>query len=74
MNGAATDYWPYVVAAYAIFAVAMLWDWLAPRLQLRKGLHAARLQARRNAGRVRGSNAAHPLPAPAPPADAGDAR
>ena len=45
------NYQPYVIAAYAVFVAAMLWDWVAPRLQARKWLRAAALQARRGAGR-----------------------
>ena len=32
------SYRDYVIAAYAVFAVVMLWDWLAPKLQLRAAL------------------------------------
>ena len=40
------SYRDYVIAAYAVFAVVMLWDWLAPKLQLRAArLRAARRQA-----------------------------
>jgi heme exporter protein D len=38
-------YLEYVVMAYAVFAVVMLWDFLAPRLQLR----SARREAQRRA-------------------------
>ncbi|HET6397874.1 MAG TPA: heme exporter protein CcmD [Pseudoxanthomonas sp.] len=40
-------YLPYVIGAYAVFAAVLLWDFLAPRLQLRRELRAARLRARR---------------------------
>ncbi|KAF1689199.1 heme exporter protein CcmD [Pseudoxanthomonas taiwanensis] len=40
-------YLPYVIGAYAVFAVVLLWDFLAPRLQLRRELRAARLRAAR---------------------------
>ena len=43
------SYQNYVIAAYAIFAAVMLWDWLAPRLQIRQQLRAARLRAARAA-------------------------
>ena len=44
-------YQGYVVAAYAVFAVVMAWDFLSPRLQLRLQLRSARLRAARNAAR-----------------------
>ena len=39
------SYRDYVIAAYAVFAVVMLWDWLAPKLQLRAALRAIRAPA-----------------------------
>ena len=33
-----------MIAAYAVFAVVLLWDFLAPRLQIRRELRAARLR------------------------------
>jgi len=44
------SYQNYVIAAYCVFAVVMLWDFVAPRLQVRQQLRAARLRATR-AGR-----------------------
>ena len=41
------NYLSYVIAAYALFALVMLWDFLAPRLQIRRELRAARLRAAR---------------------------
>ena len=40
-------YLEYVVGAYAVFAVVMLWDFVAPRLQIRRELRAARLRKAR---------------------------
>ena len=40
-------YLNYVIGAYAIFAVVMLWDFVAPRLQIRRELRAARLRKTR---------------------------
>ena len=40
-------YREYVIAAYAVFAVVMLWDFLAPRLQIGRELRSARLRAAR---------------------------
>lgn len=36
------SYREYVIAAYAIFATMLLWDYLIPRLQIRSALRAAR--------------------------------
>jgi len=44
------SYLGYVIAAYGVFAVVLLWDFIAPRLQLRQQLRAARLRAARGAG------------------------
>ncbi len=38
---------PYVIGAFAVFALVLLWDFLAPRLQIRRELRAARLRAAR---------------------------
>jgi heme exporter protein D len=43
------SYLGYVIAAYAVFALALAWDWLAPRLQLRAVLRTIRLRATRTA-------------------------
>ena len=45
------NYRDYVIAAYAVFAAFLLWDWLAPKLQLRAALRAAKSRAARAAGR-----------------------
>ncbi len=39
----------YVLAAYLVFAVVMLWDFVAPRIRTRQILRAARLLAARRA-------------------------
>ena len=44
------SYQTYVIAAYAVFAVVLLWDCVAPRIQLRQQLRAAKLRAARVAG------------------------
>ena len=41
------NYLPYVIGAYAVFAVVLLWDLVVPRLELRRQLRAARLRASR---------------------------
>ena len=38
----------FVIAAYIIFAVALLWDFLGPHLSYKKTLRAIRLRAKRN--------------------------
>ena len=46
------SYREYVIAAYAVFAVVMLWDYVAPKLQLRAALRAVRQRATRSANRT----------------------
>ena len=41
------SYLHFVMAAYTVFAVVLLWDFVAPRLQLRQQLRAARMRAAR---------------------------
>jgi heme exporter protein D len=41
------SYQNYVVAAYAVFAIVLAWDFVAPRLQIRRELRAARLRVAR---------------------------
>ena len=41
-------YLEYVIGAYAVFALVLAWDFLAPRLQVRRELRAAR-ETRRHA-------------------------
>ncbi len=41
------SYRDYVIAAYAIFAVMLLWDYLHPMLQIRAALRAAKLRGAR---------------------------
>ena len=45
------NYRNYVIAAYAVFAAMLLWDVIAPRLQLAQALRAIRLQRRRDAAK-----------------------
>ena len=45
------SYRVYVIAAYAVFAVVLLWDYVVPKLQLRAALRAVRLRASRTAAR-----------------------
>lgn len=39
---------PFVVAAYAVFAIAFAWDFLAPRLRLRRAHRDIAARARRD--------------------------
>ena len=41
------SYQGYVVAAYMVFVVALLWDWVAPRIQFKQQVRAAKLRASR---------------------------
>lgn len=45
------SYSEYVIAAYAVFAAVLAWDYLAPRLAIARQLRAARRLAARKAGR-----------------------
>jgi heme exporter protein D len=43
------SYAGYVIAAYAVFAVVLAWDFIAPKVQLRQQLRAAKSRAAREA-------------------------
>jgi len=45
------SYRNYVIAAYVVFAAMLLWDYLAPKLQLSQALRAIRLHRQRNAAK-----------------------
>ena len=47
------SYAGYVIAAYAVFAAVLLWDFVVPRLQIRRELRAARLRKARDAKRAK---------------------
>lgn len=49
-------YLGYVVAAYAVFAVVLLWDIVAPILRIRRILRDVRMRARRAAARSRAAD------------------
>ncbi len=53
-------YLEYVIAAYAIFAGMLLWDYLVPKLQIRWALRAVKLRLARNTAPSL-QNAAEPL-------------
>ncbi|RZA19447.1 MAG: heme exporter protein CcmD [Lysobacteraceae bacterium] len=46
------NYREYVIAAYAVFAAMLLWDYIVPKLQVRAALRATRLRASRAAART----------------------
>ncbi len=46
------NYREYVIAAYAVFAIVLLWDFVVPKLQIRAALRAVRLRASRAAVRT----------------------
>src|SRR5690606_16967662 len=48
-GGGAMSYREYVIAAYAVFAVVLAWDYIAARMDIARQLRAARrLAARRD--------------------------
>ena len=47
------SYQNYVIGAYTVFAVILLWDFVVPRLQIRRELRAARLRKARDAKRAK---------------------
>ena len=47
------SYQNYVIGAYAVFAVILLWDFVVPRLQIRRELRAAKLRKARDAKRAK---------------------
>ncbi|NZA28465.1 heme exporter protein CcmD [Luteimonas sp. SJ-92] len=46
------SYGSYVLAAYLVFAVVLLWDFVAPRIRTRQLLRALALLARRRTARL----------------------
>ncbi|KAF1710619.1 heme exporter protein CcmD [Pseudoxanthomonas kalamensis DSM 18571] len=53
------NYLSYVIGAYAVFAVVLLWDWLSPKLQIRRVLRSVRMRVQREQGRRDGSVELH---------------
>ena len=47
------SYLDYVIGAYAVFVAVLLWDFIVPRLQIRRELRAARLRKARDAKRAK---------------------
>ena len=50
------SYASYVIAAYAVFAVVLLWDYVAPRMRIAQVVRAARLLGRRLDARHRAAD------------------
>ncbi|ALN91791.1 MULTISPECIES: heme exporter protein CcmD [Lysobacter] len=50
------EYRNYIIAAYAVFAIVLGWDFLASRLQIRRELRNARQRAARGAARSTNSD------------------
>ena len=50
-------YLPYIVAAYAVFAVVLAWDGLSPWLKHRRLLRSIRQKSARTQGRANVANA-----------------
>ena len=46
------SYFEYVVGAYAVFAAFLAWDYLVPRLRLRRARRAIGQRAARDAARA----------------------
>ncbi|MDQ3039620.1 MAG: heme exporter protein CcmD [Pseudomonadota bacterium] len=46
------SYRDYVIAAYVVFGIVLLWDFVVPRLQIRAALQAAMRQASRTTTRT----------------------
>jgi len=47
------NYQNYVIAAYAVFALVMAWEFVVPRLQIRRELRNSASRAAREAARTR---------------------
>lgn len=51
------SYLPYIIAAYAVFALVLAWDGLTPWLKQRRLLRSIRLRAAREGGPFKTSRA-----------------
>jgi heme exporter protein D len=50
------SYRNYVIAAYCVFALVMLWDFIAPHIAIRQQRRAARLRLARKTSRTPGTD------------------
>lgn len=46
------NYQEYVIGAYAVFAIVLLWDFIAPRVKIGQVLRDVRMRAKREAART----------------------
>lgn len=46
------SYVEYVVGAYAVFMATLIWDFISPRLRIRRILRGVRMRAQREAARA----------------------
>ncbi len=46
------NYREYVIGAYAVFAIVLLWDFIAPRMKISQVLRDVRTRAKREAARA----------------------
>lgn len=56
-GGHGMSYLPYVIAAYAVFVLVLLWDLIAGRWQVRRALKVAQARRLRERKRVLPSDA-----------------
>ena len=56
------SYQNYIIAAYLVFAVVLLWDFVAPRIQIRQLLRAAKLRNLRQVQAQAARDASLPSP------------
>lgn len=45
-------YVEYVIGAYAVFLATLIWDFVSPRLRIRRILRGVRMRAQREAARA----------------------
>ncbi len=45
-------YQGYVIGAYAVFAIVLIWDFIAPRITIARTLREVRMRAQREAART----------------------
>ena len=55
MNFTLDQYAPYVWSSYAIFVAVLVWDYLIPRLRLRRTRRTVATRLRREAARTGGT-------------------
>jgi heme exporter protein D len=68
------NYLGYVIGAYSVFAIVMLWDYLIPRLKIAHTLRTVHQRARREAARTNDAAEQRPPHNAADPAATGSPR